>query len=94
MEMLDALKRTFQKVPQSSIGICRKGGRVFLAWLNRMEEEWQLSAVEEIQLSMDAGEGKAFFPGQCMQHQQEGYRIGAPGYGRPDAAGRSRGAVG
>ena len=75
MEMLDALKRTFRKVPQSSIGICRKGGRVFLAWLNRMEEEWQLSAVEEIRLSMDSGEGKEAAELVRMHCAKNGWRM-------------------
>ncbi|GEM_PF-4874230 len=58
MEMLDALKRIFRKVPQSSIGISRKGSRIFFSLLDRMGGEWQLSALEEIQLSMEVGEEK------------------------------------
>ncbi|MBQ1336619.1 MAG: PilN domain-containing protein [Selenomonadaceae bacterium] len=75
MEMLAALKRTFRKIPQSSIGISRKGDKIFLAWLDRVEGEWQLSAMEELQLSMDAEEEKETAELVRMHCAKNGWRM-------------------
>ncbi len=51
MEVLAALKEIFWKMPKSSIGICKEGEKIFLARLERMGEEWKISATEELSFS-------------------------------------------
>ena len=56
MEMLGSLKHLFQKPPGNSIGVCGKGGQIFVAYLAYGNGGWQLSSVDELQMSGDAEE--------------------------------------
>ena len=59
MEVLASLKGLFWKTPKSSIGVYKEGTGIFLVFLERFGEEWQLSAVDELPFSTDEDAGEA-----------------------------------